>query len=107
MFRGEAAVMTTAEDPRQTMIRAAELAGRVLETVPTTAHQDPTPCTEWTVGDLIGHLVAVTRRVAHIARGGYPFELPTLLTPNPTGVSPRPTSPASTVSAPRGPTTPC
>ncbi|WP_380170736.1 TIGR03086 family metal-binding protein [Kineococcus sp. DHX-1] len=77
--------MTTAEDPRQTMIRAAELAGRVLETVPTTAHQDPTPCTEWTVGDLIGHLVAVTRRVAHIARGGYPFELPTLLDAEPDG----------------------
>lgn len=83
MFRDEAPPMTTAEDPRQTMLRAADLAGRVLEAVPAAAHQDPTPCTEWTVGDLLGHLVAVTRRVAHIARGGYAFDLPTLLNTEP------------------------
>lgn len=85
MFRGQAAVMTSAEDPRQTMLRAAELAGRVLDAVPADAHSGPTPCTAWTVGDLLGHLVAVTHRVAHIARGGHPFELPTLLTSEPDG----------------------
>ncbi|MEZ0492791.1 TIGR03086 family metal-binding protein [Kineococcus sp. TBRC 1896] len=75
--------MITAEDPRQTMLRAADLAGRVLDAVPVAAHQDPTPCTEWTVGDLLGHLVAVTHRVAHIARGGYASDLPTVLTAEP------------------------
>ncbi|MEW1959015.1 TIGR03086 family metal-binding protein [Kineococcus sp. NPDC059986] len=76
---------TTAEDPRQTMFLAADLAGRVLDAVPDGAHPDPTPCTEWTVDDLRGHLVAVTARVAHIARGGYPFDLPTLLEEEPAG----------------------
>lgn len=84
MFSGEAGAMTdSANDPRPAMFRAADLAGRVLHAVPADAHDRPTPCTDWTVGDLAGHLVAVTARVAHIARGGHPFERPTLLAAEP------------------------
>jgi uncharacterized protein (TIGR03086 family) len=67
------------------MFRAADLAGHLLE-VATTRNDDldlPTPCAGWTVRDLVGHLVAVTHRVAHIARGGAPFDLPSLLAAEP------------------------
>ncbi|WP_432561860.1 TIGR03086 family metal-binding protein [Kineococcus sp. SYSU DK003] len=70
-------------DPRTDMFRAADLAGLVLTAVPHDAHDRPTPCREWTVRDLLGHLVAVTARVAHIARGGHPSDLPTVLAAEP------------------------
>lgn len=35
---------------------------------------------DWTVRDLLAHLVAVERRVAHIVRGGHPFDVPTRAT---------------------------
>lgn len=39
----------------------------------------PTPCSEWTVRDLLSHLVAVEDRIVHIAGGGKPFEVPTMV----------------------------
>ncbi len=46
----------------------------------TTADLDrPTPCSEWTVRDLLSHLVAVEDRIVHIAGGGKPFEMPTMV----------------------------
>lgn len=86
MFPEEAGAVTdSAQDPRQPMFRAADLAGRVLDAVPADAGARPTPCTDWTVRDLAGHLVAVTARVAHVARGGHPSERPTLLEAEPAG----------------------
>ena len=76
MFRGEPGAMTT--DPRDDLFRAADLAGDLLETVRAEDHDLRTPCAEWSVLDLVGHLVAVTRRVAHIGRGGLPYDLPTM-----------------------------
>lgn len=73
----------TPQDPRESMFRAADLVGRVLAAVPEGAGAQPTPCTQWSVDDLRGHVVAVTARVAHIARGGYPFDLPTSLEDEP------------------------
>ncbi|WP_432509841.1 TIGR03086 family metal-binding protein [Kineococcus sp. SYSU DK001] len=70
-------------DPRDLMHRAADLAGVLVAAVPAGAGDRPTPCTEWSVDDLRGHLVAVTARVAHIARGGFPFDLPTLVEAEP------------------------
>lgn len=69
----------TVHDPRESMFRAADLAGLVITAVPAQAAARPTPCAEWSVQDLLGHLVAVTGRVAHVARGGYASDLPTEL----------------------------
>ena len=76
MFRREPRSVTT--DPRDDLFRAADLAGDLLETVREEDHDLTTPCAEWSVLDLVGHLVAVTRRVAHIGRGGLPGDLPTM-----------------------------
>ena len=76
MFKREPRSVTT--DPRDDLFRAADLAGDLLETVREEDHDLTTPCAEWSVLDLVGHLVAVTRRVAHIGRGGLPGDLPTM-----------------------------
>lgn len=76
MFRGQPRTMTT--DPRDDLFRAADLAGDLLETVREEDHDRPTPCAEWSVLDLVGHLVQVTRRVAHIGRGGRPDDVATM-----------------------------
>lgn len=39
----------------------------------------PTPCSDWTVRDLLRHLVAVEDRIVHIAGGGKPFEVPSMV----------------------------
>lgn len=62
------------DDPRPTLARAADqIAGLVGPDIDLTA---PTPCEGWTVDDLLAHLVTVHRRVAHVGRGGHPFDLP-------------------------------
>nr|WP_246314802.1 TIGR03086 family metal-binding protein [Kineococcus aurantiacus] len=67
------------------MHRAADLAGLLVAAVPADTLDRPTPCTDWDVRALLGHLVAVTTRVAHIARGGFPSDLPSLLDEEPAG----------------------
>ena len=62
------------DDPRPALLRAADqIAGLVS---PGTDLEAPTPCEGWAVGDLLAHLVTVHRRVAHVGRGGHPFDLP-------------------------------
>ncbi|MFT4216167.1 MAG: TIGR03086 family metal-binding protein [Micropruina sp.] len=39
----------------------------------------PTPCSEWTVRELLSHLIAVENRIMHIAGGGKPFEVPSVV----------------------------
>lgn len=70
-------------DPRESLSRAADLAGLLVAAVPAAALENPTPCTEWDVRALLGHLVAVTHRVAHIARGGYAYDVPSVLATDP------------------------
>jgi uncharacterized protein (TIGR03083 family) len=45
-----------------------QLAG-LLDTVPAGAAGNPTPCAEWTVQDLVDHVVAAPARFARMARG--------------------------------------
>lgn len=71
--------MTSTPDPRPLFAQALDQAGRLVAEVADADLVKPTPCPDFDVEDLLGHLVAVERRVAHIARGGQPFEVPSVL----------------------------
>jgi uncharacterized protein (TIGR03086 family) len=59
----------TRTDPRPTFFAAARLACDTVADVSPAQLADPTPCTEFDVRALLGHLVAVLRRVASVAAG--------------------------------------
>ncbi|WP_433544094.1 TIGR03086 family metal-binding protein (plasmid) [Streptomyces sp. CA-294286] len=63
-------------DPRPFLNTAVALAGRTLAAVRAGRLDDPTPCTEYTVGQLSRHLVAALRRIALAANGGDPASQP-------------------------------
>lgn len=66
-------------DPRQALFRAVDQAVRLVALV-TPEHLDaPTPCTEYDVRHLTGHLVAVLRRIAYVAGGGHAFDVPSIV----------------------------
>ncbi|MEU6934075.1 TIGR03086 family metal-binding protein [Streptomyces sp. 2RAF24] len=67
-----------ADDPRQGLLKAIALAGRTVAAVRAEQLDGPTPCTEFTVRRLAGHLVAVLRRIALAGRGGDVTTLPTV-----------------------------
>ncbi|MFH8621631.1 TIGR03086 family metal-binding protein [Streptomyces vietnamensis] len=67
--RSTAAPDATA-DPRQGLLKAIALAGRTVAAVRPEQFDGPTPCPEFTVRRLAGHLVAVLRRIALAGRGG-------------------------------------
>ena len=62
------------DDPRPALLRAADQIAGLVD--PDLRLDAPTPCEGWTVDDLLAHLVTVHRRVAHVGRGGHPFDLP-------------------------------
>jgi uncharacterized protein (TIGR03086 family) len=62
------------DDPRPALLRAADQIGALVS--PDIDLDAPTPCAGWTVDDLLAHLVTVHRRIAHVGRGGHPFDLP-------------------------------
>lgn len=39
----------------------------------------PTPCDDWDVNDLVGHLIAVVRRIGVVLRGEPPFSVPSTM----------------------------
>ncbi|MFJ2745202.1 TIGR03086 family metal-binding protein [Streptomyces sp. NPDC087440] len=67
---------TPQSDPRHTLWSAVTLAAHTLSA----AHPDqldaPTPCSDFTVGRLGRHLVAVLRRIALAGSGGDPLSVP-------------------------------
>ena len=67
------------DDPRALLAKAVALGGDVIAAVRPHQLHDPTPCEEYDVRQLLGHLVGVLRRVAAIGRGedalGVPVEL--------------------------------
>lgn len=67
-------------DPRPHFTRALDQAGRLVHAVTPDDLDRPTPCSDFTVRQLLGHLVAVERRVGHIARGGQPADVSSLVT---------------------------
>jgi uncharacterized protein (TIGR03086 family) len=59
----------TPTDPRPDFVAAARLACDTVAGVSPTQLGDPTPCTEFDVRALLGHLVAVFRRITSVASG--------------------------------------
>ena len=60
---------TTTTDPRPAFFTAARIACGTVAGVSPSQLTDPTPCTEFDVRALLGHLVAVLRRVTSVASG--------------------------------------
>jgi uncharacterized protein (TIGR03086 family) len=65
-----------AVDPRPGFARAAALGGSVISGVRPDQLTLPTPCDEYDVRALVGHLVAVLQRLAAVAWGESPFSIP-------------------------------
>ena len=67
------------DDPRMTFGKAVALGSAVIGAVRPDQHDGPTPCSEFDVRTLMGHMVMVIRRVAVMGEGGNPLavELPT------------------------------
>ena len=75
--------MTSAEtlpDPRPAFDAAVLAVLDVVRAVPAGALDGPTPCTEFDVRTLRGHLLTVLRRTAHVGRGGAPQDVPHVVT---------------------------
>jgi uncharacterized protein (TIGR03086 family) len=62
-----------AADPRMTFAKAVALATAVIGRVSPAQLANPTPCEDFDVAALLGHMVTVLRRVAALGRGDDPF----------------------------------
>lgn len=62
----------TASDSVSSLSRALDQVSELLEHVHEDNLHDPTPCRDWDVAQLIGHLVGGTRKFAEAARGDQP-----------------------------------
>ena len=65
-----------ASDPRLALAHAMATAGATIAGVQPDQCELPTPCGAYDVRQLIGHLVAVARRIAVVGAGGEPFGVP-------------------------------
>jgi uncharacterized protein (TIGR03086 family) len=66
-----------ADDPRVAMAGAIRTARAVVAAVRPEDLDRPTPCTEFTVADLLGHLLGACRRTAAVGRGEDPLSVNT------------------------------
>jgi uncharacterized protein (TIGR03086 family) len=72
-FRAEPA---TGHDPRPAFTTAAETAHAAISAVRPDQLDGPTPCPDYDVRALLGHMITVLRRVAAVGRGEHPFTVP-------------------------------
>lgn len=72
--------MSETTDPRPMLLRTVAQTGRIVAGVPTDRYAAATPCRDYDVRALLGHLLAVVQRVTHVAGGGDPFDLPQVIT---------------------------
>ncbi|GAA3130672.1 TIGR03086 family metal-binding protein [Streptomyces echinatus] len=63
-------------DPRPVYTRATEQAAAVIRTVRPEQLERPTPCAEFDVRGLLGHIVGGTRRIAVVGEGGDGLAVP-------------------------------
>lgn len=61
--------MSTSPESIPLLARAIDQAGDVLAAVREDQFADPTPCADWNVGQLVGHLSATPRQFLSMARG--------------------------------------
>jgi len=66
-------------DPRPFLSRALDQVGLLVGDLTPADLDAPTPCLDYSLRDLLGHLVAVEGRIAHIAAGGQPFDVPSVV----------------------------
>lgn len=64
------------DDPRAVFARAVALGTAVIDAVRPDQLDQPTPCSEYDVRHLLGHLLTVLERVAVMGRGDDPFVVP-------------------------------
>lgn len=69
----------TAEDPRPTFTRALDQAERQVAAVRPDEMTGPTPCTEYDVRALLGHVVMVLHMLAHAGKGGDALDAPNVV----------------------------
>lgn len=72
----DATTARPADDPRPGFARAVAIGGGVIAGVRPDQLTLPTPCDEYDVRALVGHLVAVLQRIAAVAWGESPFAIP-------------------------------
>src|SRR5215207_9639280 len=70
--------MTNFDDPRPLFHRAADQAQRLIAGTTPDQLNGPTPCAEYDVRSLLGHMVTGFRRIAHVAAGGNALDIPTV-----------------------------
>jgi uncharacterized protein (TIGR03086 family) len=70
------AFMTTNTDPRPHYRTALAWVRTLADGVPADRLADPTPCAEWDVRGMLGHLVATVDRIRVIGEGGDPHTTP-------------------------------
>lgn len=63
-------------DARPFLARAAEQLARLVALAGPQDVGRPTPCAEYDVAGLVGHVLAVLHRVAYVAGGGHAFDVP-------------------------------
>lgn len=64
---------TSDQDPRMAFAEAVALGTAVIGRIAPNQLDNPTPCPDYDVSALLGHLVTVLRRVAALGRGDDPF----------------------------------
>jgi uncharacterized protein (TIGR03086 family) len=70
-------------DPRPSFTRTLDQVEALMTAVTPDQLSLPTPCTDFDVRALLGHLVAVLRRIAHVATGGAAVDIPLEVEPIP------------------------
>src|SRR5690242_13022000 len=77
---GRVVDMTENTDPRPSYRTALSWVRTLAAGVPADRLADPTPCPDWDVREMLGHLVATVDRARVIGEGGDPNQMPRVVT---------------------------